>query len=259
MTENAHWKIQYARFFNFPQTHSSTTTSCSLLRPLYAGKRNRVKGTWLPSSSSNVSLHILFFDHSFSEPTLVVSLDENIYEEHYISKLNFTWPQGINGSGCVRKSRVVFASYRDGMGQIQKFALRFFSFIESQKFMESLKCLKEQRNGSNGLPQRMITEGSNEEHTPFWGPSINQEHVPYSCPEPAAQGHAVGSTDVALPQSFTSLLADCCTGIDLGVPQVPAEVDLNHFFKEKKGADKFLDMVDMMDTVIIGMGGNLAI
>ncbi|XP_021733562.1 protein POOR HOMOLOGOUS SYNAPSIS 1-like isoform X1 [Chenopodium quinoa] len=305
MINNVYWKIQYARFFNFPITSSSTPTS-SFLRPIYAGRKDRLKGTWVPSSSSNVSLHILLFDLSFSEPTLVVSLGESIYEEHYISKLNFTWPQGSDDSGCaLRGSRVIFASYRDGMGQIQKFVLRFSSSKESQEFMESLKSVKERRNCSS-LSLSVLNEGVNEEHTPLRLPSINQEHDPYSCSEgvdeehrplllpsiiqehdpyscseEAAQDLAVGNTDVALPQSFSALLADCCTETNLGIPQVPAE-DLNRFYKEvsfrsltmsiiqlldaspsctlqKRGADKILDMLDMMDSVIIELGGNLAI
>ncbi|KMT10661.1 hypothetical protein BVRB_5g117770 [Beta vulgaris subsp. vulgaris] len=258
MNDSAHWEVQYARFFNFPLSLSSTPTS-SFLRPIFASKKQRLKGTWLSSSSSNVSVDILFYNQTLSQPTLVVSLNERIYEEHYISKLNFTWPKGSDVSECsLRESRVIFASYRDDMGQIQKFALRYASSTESRKFMELLKCLKEGRDCSRGMPRCVFTGGIDEEHSPLRQPSINHEHGLNSCLEEAVQDHAVGGTDVALPQSYSALLADCCTETDIGVSQAPTEANLKRFLKEKRLADNFLDLMDMMDSVIIGLGGGLA-
>lgn len=84
MNDSAHWEVQYARFFNFPLSLSSTPTS-SFLRPIFASKKQRLKGTWLSSSSSNVSVDILFYSQTPSQPTLVVSLNERIYVSGCIS------------------------------------------------------------------------------------------------------------------------------------------------------------------------------
>uniref|UniRef100_A0A803L8H7 LOB domain-containing protein n=1 Tax=Chenopodium quinoa TaxID=63459 RepID=A0A803L8H7_CHEQI len=181
-------------------------------------------------------------------------------EEHYISKLNFTWPQGSDDSGCALRG-----------SRIQKFVLRFSSSKESQEFMESLKSVKERRNCSS-LSLSVLNEGVNEEHTPLRLPSINQEHDPYSCSEgvdeehrplllpsiiqehdpyscseEAAQDLAVGNTDVALPQSFSALLADCCTETNLGIPQVPAE-DLNRFYKEVSFRSLTMSIIQLLDA-----------
>ncbi|KAJ4840646.1 hypothetical protein Tsubulata_033202 [Turnera subulata] len=49
---------------------------------------------------------------------LRVSFLGKIYEEHYTSKLLFSWPQvGCQDDFPIRGSRVVFASYRDRSGQ----------------------------------------------------------------------------------------------------------------------------------------------
>ncbi|KAL4557324.1 hypothetical protein LXL04_035498 [Taraxacum kok-saghyz] len=68
-------------------------------------------------------------------------------EEHYISKLNFTWPHVSCLPGCPpRGSKIVFMSYKDHLGEastsntpIQKFAVRFLITDETERFMNFIK------------------------------------------------------------------------------------------------------------------------
>ncbi|CAN0890405.1 hypothetical protein LINGRAHAP2_LOCUS16414 [Linum grandiflorum] len=114
--DTVQWWIHYARFFNFPALQST----CPTLVPLSSKARNNLSsGTWLPSSSM-VSLQLIRqpIDSDGFRLVLLVSSQEKIYEEHYISKLHFAWPQiSCLEASSLRGSRAVFASYGDGVGQ----------------------------------------------------------------------------------------------------------------------------------------------
>lgn len=102
-------------------------------------------------SSSNVFLQIRT-DYSCSEPILAIYLGEKLLEEHFISKLCFSWPH----VSCVlgfpaRASRIILVSYRDCVGQLQKFALRFSTICQTEKFMKSLKDILNVK-GDKGFP-----------------------------------------------------------------------------------------------------------
>ncbi|KAL1222822.1 Protein POOR HOMOLOGOUS SYNAPSIS 1 [Cardamine amara subsp. amara] len=130
------WLICFARFVQYP----SSPSPCLGLKPL--GKRelcHSPHGTWLSTSSSTVSLHMV--DKVIrSGVILSVELDGKVLEEHYISKLNFSWPQMSCVSGFpTRGSRVILVSYKDFENEIQKFALRFSTCDAASSFVVALK------------------------------------------------------------------------------------------------------------------------
>eukprot|EP00268_Persea_americana_P012651 TRINITY_DN15397_c1_g1_i5.p1 TRINITY_DN15397_c1_g1~~TRINITY_DN15397_c1_g1_i5.p1 ORF type:complete len:323 (-),score=53.50 TRINITY_DN15397_c1_g1_i5:498-1466(-) len=128
-----HWNVEFSRFFNFPRILSSSIN----LKPLPQCK-TRSKGTWLSSSSSSPSLTVSLIPKP--EPMLFVSMQGKTLEEHFVSNLHFSWPQVSCTTDCpTRGSRVVLASFRDCLGQIQKFALRFYTGNDSQRFMDAVK------------------------------------------------------------------------------------------------------------------------
>ncbi|XP_058191993.1 protein POOR HOMOLOGOUS SYNAPSIS 1 [Rhododendron vialii] len=170
------WEVQYARFFNYP--HPPLSSTHPSLTPLRASARSRVKGNWISSSSSSTASLALTADHTGSGSILAVTLLGKIYEEHYISKLHFSWPHVSCVAGFpTRGTRVVFVTYRDGLGQwfvflldaklqcvptmsnfhciffitllstyivllcfqSQKFALRFSTSCETETFIYALK------------------------------------------------------------------------------------------------------------------------
>ncbi|KAI8527012.1 hypothetical protein RHMOL_Rhmol12G0043500 [Rhododendron molle] len=110
------WEVQYARFFNYP--HPPLSSTHPSLTPIRASARNRVKGNWISSSSSSTASLALATDHTGSGFIITVTLLGKIYEEHYISKLHFSWPRVSCVAGFpTRGTRVVFVSYRDSLGQ----------------------------------------------------------------------------------------------------------------------------------------------
>ncbi|KAK4788048.1 hypothetical protein SAY86_019367 [Trapa natans] len=94
----------------------------SLPRPLHFShlvplRKRRKKCTWL-SSVSLASLQLL--ESSCEEGAiLTVFLGEKMTEEHFISKLHFTWPHvSCMSRFPARGSRAVFVSYRDCAGEV---------------------------------------------------------------------------------------------------------------------------------------------
>ncbi|MBA0586243.1 hypothetical protein Gorai_016991, partial [Gossypium raimondii] len=144
-TIKGQWQVHFARFIVYP----SLPSTCPSLVP--KSRRGRASsGNWIATSSPAASLQIIS-DLSSSETILSICLGGKILEEHYISKLHFSWPQ----IQCIpeipaRGSRAVFVSYKDCADQqthgvlpiflhIQKFALRFSTHHESESFMNAVK------------------------------------------------------------------------------------------------------------------------
>uniref|UniRef100_A0A3Q7H8U7 Poor homologous synapsis 1 PH domain-containing protein n=1 Tax=Solanum lycopersicum TaxID=4081 RepID=A0A3Q7H8U7_SOLLC len=182
-TVTNHWEVQYARFIVCPASPHSSHSSLISLSSI--GRKDGKRGKWI-SSASIVSLKLRT---SSFDPNggfiLVVSLGGKVIllivkisraqrnaeaimyrfkciietiaggpmlEEHYISRLMFSWPQVSCVSGFpARGSRAILVSYRDSVGQalsrslklpscnIQKFILRFLTIYEIENFMNVLK------------------------------------------------------------------------------------------------------------------------
>ncbi|KAM1103000.1 hypothetical protein ACFX13_011813 [Malus domestica] len=133
------WEVHFSRFFRYPPAHST----CPDLVPLPTRIRNRSPaGNWVSSSSSSLAMLQLAHDHSSSDVLLTVCFAGRVMEEHYVSKLQYVWPHVSCNPGLpARGTRAVFISYRDCMGEVQKFALRFLSVDEAERFMNSLKAI----------------------------------------------------------------------------------------------------------------------
>uniref|UniRef100_A0A803PGU4 Poor homologous synapsis 1 PH domain-containing protein n=1 Tax=Cannabis sativa TaxID=3483 RepID=A0A803PGU4_CANSA len=129
------WEIEFSRFFSYPLLSS---TSPHLL-PLPPYLRNRRPfGTWI-TSMSPAWLQLL---HTPSHPSVILTvlLGGEMQEEHYVTKLNFAWPHASCISGFpARGTKVVIVSYRDSVGEVQKFALRFSTICETEAFLGSIK------------------------------------------------------------------------------------------------------------------------
>ncbi|CAH2038349.1 unnamed protein product [Thlaspi arvense] len=146
------WLIDFARFVPYPSSPSPYPGMVPL------GKRELNPspfGTWLSTSSPTASLHLLD-ELNRSDVILSVELGGKVLEEHYISKLNFSWPQMTCVSGFPpRGSRAILVSFKDSADEatsqhsnlfwIQKFALRFSTGDEAVTFVAALK---EKLNGS---------------------------------------------------------------------------------------------------------------
>ncbi|XP_071694103.1 protein POOR HOMOLOGOUS SYNAPSIS 1-like [Rutidosis leptorrhynchoides] len=243
-----HWEVQYARHFNFPSRSSSAGLHPSLTHPV-----KKFKGTWLSSVTALADLKLLTAttDHSHTLPSIIltVNLLGNVIEEHYISNLHFTWPQITCMSGYPpRGSKSVFISYRDQVGQIQKFAVRFHSVEETESFVNCIKEVFGYEKSDSSMSaisksktpyQSEILRGSLEDLDqitstadysqdvyrpliPEWSPQTSPADT-YNQPVDPSENHDSGENSTsqettltqdfqklsAFPPSFTSLLTGC--------------------------------------------------
>ncbi|KAA8529616.1 hypothetical protein F0562_034284 [Nyssa sinensis] len=270
------WEVQYSRFFNYP----SLSSTCPSLTPLPGARRDRLRGNWISSSGPTASLKLLA-DHSNSEFILIVALREKINEKHYVSKLHFSWPQVSCVSGFpARGSRAVFVSYKDC---IQKFALRFLTIYGTERFMNALKEILEDKTVT-GLPSGGFGSeiSSQSEFVPSSGPLYRAtedwslmassdtctHQMPSTLKDEVAKNSNLQETIFnseaepifsVFPPSFTSLLTNCCPELKQVTAQttVPEENDLKSQIMRYMDDSSFQDMLTKIEKVISEMGDEL--
>ncbi|EOY20850.1 hypothetical protein QUC31_007059 [Theobroma cacao] len=209
------WEIHYSRFFNFPGLPST----CLSLKPLPSRKLRSI-GNWV-SSPSLASLQLITNPYAHGT-VLVVSFQGKIHEEHYASKLHFTWPQVSCPAECpVRGSKVVFASYKDREGQAS-FCL--YSLRESLKDARNVwlpssnrglaTSLTSESVDLNGFTSRPAVELCHVNpignHEPLQQPPSNDKGLKCPCPKESIFSPNPGAKDANFPSSFTALLSDSC-------------------------------------------------
>ncbi|KAG5604711.1 hypothetical protein H5410_026203 [Solanum commersonii] len=274
-TVTNHWEVQYARFIVCPASPHSSHSSLISLSSI--GRKYGKRGKWI-SSASIVSLKLR--TNSF-DPNggfiLVVSLcDRNLrnaeaimnrfkcivetieggpmLEEHYISRLMFSWPQVSCVSGFpARGSRAILVSYRDSVGQIQKFILRFLTIYEIENFMNVLKGKLDNANPQplpcaefdsaiSSQSEFNPLDGASHRDNKGWICAASGDSTPHYMPLTLAPEFSQDSRKEemklsceadeflsAFPPSFTSFLKNCCPEIDKGVAaqsSMTKEVDL---------------------------------
>uniref|UniRef100_A0A803M774 Poor homologous synapsis 1 PH domain-containing protein n=1 Tax=Chenopodium quinoa TaxID=63459 RepID=A0A803M774_CHEQI len=275
------WKVQYGRCFTYPSSYHSkitaiTTSTSSFLSPL---KRSPFKPVWITSSGfSIVSLHPSSDASSSADSILTVSLQGTI-EEHFISKLQFVWPQVSCLSGFpTRGSLVVFASYVDCSDEKQKFAMRFSGVPEVQDFITSLQDIL-----SNKIPNRPSTVDAisaisfQSEFVPAYRPDTSSMMTPGYDSNPSKNLHneyeesqtqntvADSQNSVeALPPRFTSLVSSCSVEheqdkLALALAPGPRNFDLKAQISKYMQDASFLDMVSKVNEVITELGDDFTI
>ncbi|KAH7515679.1 hypothetical protein FEM48_Zijuj10G0052200 [Ziziphus jujuba var. spinosa] len=278
------WEVEFSRFFNYPPM----TSTCPDLVPLPSKVRNRrPSGTWI-SSSSHVLLQLLPHPSNSDDVVLRVYFRDSILEEHYVSKLHFSWPQVSCLSGFpARGTRAVFASYRDGVGEVQKFALRFSTIYETERFVSALKeIFKVERDtglvtcgfGSEISSQSEFISSNTtlyranedfnvtnpaETYTPEFPPSSNNLAEQYSCTKDTVPPCNFDVLFSALPPSFTSLMENCSSDVEQTAAQPilsqPQEVNIKSQIVRYMEDSTFQDMLVKVEKVLQEMGGDLVL
>ncbi|CAK8561972.1 unnamed protein product [Lathyrus sativus] len=282
-TLNNEWEICFARFIPFP--HSTTSSSYSSdLHPLPHRLRNRPpRGTWITSSTSAFLRFSL--DLSLSDVILTVFFNGKLFEEHYVSKLNFSWPQVSCDPGFpARGIRTVLVNYKDYRGEIQKFAMQFPSIYETQSFICALKEILKDGKGPEPLNIDFGSEISSQsefmstnkqsyrasEELSFVTPADtyipqlpicmnNEREQPSGVQKKEiASVHNIESILPALPPSFATFLMDC-SGINHAQPTTTQENDLKSQIARYMEDSSFQDMLIKVEKVIGEIGGDMSL
>ncbi|XP_055806919.1 protein POOR HOMOLOGOUS SYNAPSIS 1 isoform X2 [Solanum dulcamara] len=280
-TVTNHWEVQYARFILCPASPYSFHSSLISLSSI--GRKYGKSGRWI-SSASLVSLKLR--TNSFDPNSgfiLVVSLRDRILEEHYISRLMFSWPQVSCVSGFpARGSRAVLVSYRGSVGQIQKFILRFLTIYEIENFMNILKgklananpqafpCV-EFDSAISSQSEFIPLDGALHRDNKGWICEASGVSTPHYIPLTLAPEYSQDSHTEemklsreaeeilsAFPPSFTSFLTNCCPEIDQVAAQssITKEVDLIDQIAKYLEDSSFQDMLVKIEKVIHELGDN---
>ncbi|KAL2484510.1 poor-like proteinous synapsis 1 [Abeliophyllum distichum] len=198
-----------------------------------------------------------------------------LQEEHYISKLQFSWPQVSCVSGFPpRGSRAVFVSYKDGVGQIQKFAFRFLTNFEAEHFMNVLEILDSAK--LQGLPcdsDLSYQADSVPSVGPAYRPEENWQYTTSadtsthfippidkaqdSNPQESSQNVADEEIPPAFPPSFTSLMMNCYPAANEAKPAETEEVDLKTQIMQYLEGSSFKDILATVENVINELGDDI--
>ncbi|OWM76101.1 protein POOR HOMOLOGOUS SYNAPSIS 1 isoform X1 [Punica granatum] len=275
-----HWEVHFSRFLIHRTPPPSST--CPDLVPrrssCTSGKTIRRIGTWL-SSTSPASLQLIDCG-SEGDAILAVYLGEKRMEEHFISKLHFTWPQVTCVSGFpARGSRVVLVSYRDCADEVQKFALRFGTNCEAEAFTNALiESMCNMNSAAEIDPPIPPLASEIVSHSEFVSSSTPphrcQEEVdaaPAAKLEPEAQqcgnhqetlhNHNAEVSLAAYPPSFTTLLTSCQSeaGKVTAQPTSSKEERIRSQIMMYMEDSAFQDMLITVEKVIEELGGDLAL
>ncbi|KAF8779300.1 hypothetical protein HU200_002981 [Digitaria exilis] len=224
------WEVEYARYFGTPRRDPSAPPPAGL-RHITRGI-HRHQGTWLPASST-AELCVSRPTLLTAVPVLTVSIGDVVFEEHFVSILNFSWPQVTCMTQCpIRGSRVVFMSFCDKTKQ--KFAVRFPQLCDAESFLNCVKeCSCETMDiipsgsdyvcedssaseyiASNGLHHRPDDASSFEEqasdHMIEAAPMSYHEEPDLPILEPLSASNT-NSSYSGFPPSFSQMLANCST------------------------------------------------
>ncbi|XP_054825499.1 protein POOR HOMOLOGOUS SYNAPSIS 1-like isoform X1 [Prosopis cineraria] len=274
------WEINFARFFAYP----SITISCSDPVPLPTCLRNRRPGgSWI--SSPSIAFCRLINDYSNSDVIITIYFNDEVLEEHYVSKLHFSWPQVSCASGFpARGIKTVLVSYRDSVGEIQKFGMRFPSFYDAQSFIDTLKGILEDKKGpetpntdfgseissqsefmssnkhSHRAGEELSTITPFDTYIPKMPPSSNNEGNRYSGTQEkeTTAGHNFEGVYPALPPSFTSLLMDC-SEISQARQNVSKEIDIKSQIVKYMEDSFFQDILSKVEKVMNEIGGDMSL
>ncbi|KAL6909807.1 hypothetical protein ACP4OV_001466 [Aristida adscensionis] len=237
------WEVEYARYFATPRLGPSTPPPG--LRHVSRGK-HRHHGTWLPAASP-AELCITRPASPLGVPVLTVSIGEVVFvarpwfacevviaveikrlvlfgEEHFVSILNFSWPQVTCVTQCpIRGSRVVFLSFCDKSKQIQKFAVRFPQLSDAELFLSCVKNTDIISSGSDYICEDSAASqyiASNGLHQSFEDPVSDHmaeatalsyhEEQDQPVPEPLIVSN-IDNIYSGFPPSFCQMLTNCST------------------------------------------------
>ncbi|GFZ00060.1 hypothetical protein Acr_13g0014590 [Actinidia rufa] len=257
------WEVQYSRFFNSPSL-SSTHPS---LTPLRYFPRNRLRGTWL-SSSSTASLN-LAADLSNSKIILTVAF----LGKTYIQKFALRFPTNYEIETFMNALKEIMDGGRDNGIQCRTFVSGTSSQSDLVPSDEPYRPAADWNSVDTYTPQMQsslndeVTQTSNSQenlnsvdtYTHQMQSSLNYEAAKSSTSHDPAQNRDFESIFAAYPPNFTSLVMGCHPVVEQGAaqPTVPGDTDLKLQITRYLGDSSFQDMLIKVEKVIGELGYDL--
>ncbi|KAL3636384.1 hypothetical protein CASFOL_020931 [Castilleja foliolosa] len=235
------WQVQYSRFINYSSV-TCTRTHPSLSPVATSGKS---RCNWISTSAATLKLAYRRLPTGLSDAVIVLSLRSHIIEEHFVSKMLFSWPQVSCLSGFPeRRSRAVFVSYKDGVGQVQKFGLRFSSVNDSEIFMNLVKEIM--KNESQHLLLSPVFNSGGLTHR-------NEVMM-----IPSAVVNEAAQKTPGFPPSFTQLMKNCHPAVS-EAKTTSSEDDLKTQLMRYLEGTSFRELLATVESVVNVLEGDIVL
>ncbi|KAL3644498.1 hypothetical protein CASFOL_009678 [Castilleja foliolosa] len=233
------WQVQYSRFINYSSV--TCTRTHPSLSPVEKSRRSR--GSWISTAAATLKLAYRRSPTGLCESVITISLQSQVLEEHYVSKMLFSWPQVSCVSGYPERGcKAIFVSYKDGVGQVQKFAMRFSTLNDSDKFMNFVKEIV--KNESQQLLLSPIINSGQPKH------KKEEMMIPSPIVNEAAQETSV------FPPSFTQLMKNCHPAVS-EAKTTSTEDDLKTQFMRYLEGTSFKELLATVANVVNVLEGDL--
>ncbi|KAG8075954.1 hypothetical protein GUJ93_ZPchr0006g42550 [Zizania palustris] len=215
------WTVEFARYMPTPRQGPSTALPPPGLRHISRGRLRglRLRGAWLPSASPAV-LRVSSAGSPYAAPVLTVSIGNVVYEEHYVSILNFSCPQiTCMTQYPIRGSRVVLMSFCDMSKQECSSATMDIISSRSNYIYEGSSA--SEYITSNGLHHRLdevacIDDPASGQWIDTLASGYHKEtHAPVLEPSLVTNINSIYS---GFPYSSSQMLTDCSTHNVKGEP-----------------------------------------
>ncbi|KAL6566521.1 hypothetical protein OROGR_002136 [Orobanche gracilis] len=264
------WQVEYSRFINYSSFNCKRTHPS--LSPIT--KKRPTSGTWLSTAAASLKITYHRSSTGLDSAVIVLSLRSGVLEEHYLCKMHFSWPQVSCVSGFPgRGSRAVFVSYKDGVGQVRKFALRFSTNYETERFMNIVKEILETESPPLLLgPQFNSALSSQADAISSDGPTKTND-VNWQCEtsednstqlffarsdvneaQDSVSHETIGDDKIAdempvFPPSFTQLMKNCHPAVSEAKPTESVD-DLKTQFMQYLEGTSFKELLATVENVV---------
>ncbi|CAA0833123.1 Unknown protein [Striga hermonthica] len=271
------WEVQYSRFL------SNSSCTGKRTHPSLSPFRRLTGGTWISATAASLKLEYRRPFTGACGAVIVVVIRSEVLEEHCITLMNFSWPQVSCGPGFPERGcRSVFVSYKDGVGQLQKFALLFSTIHDSGTFMATVKEIME--SGKTKLIESPVSKSKmssqdevasfdvpahrnevdqmwkaaevNSNSTQVMLPSSKLDKVQDSESQEKIVAYEPDNAMPVLPPSFSQLMKNCYPAVSEEKP-IELEGDIKTQFMRYLERTSFTDLLATVEDVIGVLDGDI--
>ncbi|KAL7110337.1 hypothetical protein ACP275_05G019200 [Erythranthe tilingii] len=245
------WEVQYGRFVNF------SSSAVRLTHPSLAIPKVRLgRGIWISAAAASLKLNYQQSFNGLYDAAILISLRSRILEEHYISRMCFSWPQVSCVSGFPAKgSKVVLVSYRDGVGQeiLENGNRPLLQCPEYNCVLSSEAEVISSDGPTYRIEGDLQSTTSVDHSTQPIIPSPEPYLIQYSSSHEMIEDYEDSEAMSAFPPSFTQLLKNCHPAVSQVKPIEPAE-DLTSQFMRYLEETSFTELLANVENIVSELG-----
>ncbi|KAL0327287.1 UNVERIFIED_CONTAM: protein POOR HOMOLOGOUS SYNAPSIS 1 [Sesamum angustifolium] len=258
------WQVQYARFINY--SSSTLRRAHPSLTPIAKSRLRR--GTWMSTVAGCLKLIYEQSSTGWDDAVLVLSLGSRvqmlylvvpsskvllllIQEEHYISKMHFSWPQVSCLSGFpARGSRAVLEILENGRPKLLR-CPEFYSELSSQAEV----IPSDVPTCRTKVDWQCTASVQNQPELPSSVLNAAQDSESYE----RMRDYEAADTVSEFPPSFTELLKNCLPAVSEAEKPTESGADLKTQFMRYLEGTSFKELLATVENVVSEMGDDIGL